>query len=259
MKLKGKRIIVTGASSGIGLALTRRLAKAGARVVGVSRTIEENKAALAGLSVQTVACDLSDPAQVDVMLDKACKLLGGIDVFVANAGFAYYGTIGPPDWQKNERIFATNVLSPIYTLQKLAQNRTEKLVFMLTISALGKMVLPGFALYDATKFALDGFVRTYRMEKPRNIKIMPVYPMATLKTGFFKKAADHPPIPVPPQPVEVVAFSMVVGLRIGARSVYTSIVFLVRCLLVRVLPVDLISQGIERVRFHFWRKKHPAE
>jgi len=190
------------------------------------------------------------------MLDEATRLLGGIDVFVANAGFAYYGTIGPPDWNKNEQIFKTNVISPIYTLQKLAQNRTEPLVYMLTISALGKMVLPGFALYDATKFALDGFVRTYRMEKPKNIKIMPVYPVGTLQTGFFKKAADRAPVPVPPQPVGIVAFCMEMGLRMGARSVYTSIIFLVRCLLVRVLPVDLVSQGIERVRFSIWRKKH---
>lgn len=256
MDLKGKRIIITGASSGIGQAFARRLAKAGARVVGVSRNPEDITRALGDLGVQAIGCDVSDPKQVDAMLEEAAGLLGGIDVFAANAGFAYYGVIGPPDWDKNERIFKTNVLSPIYTLQKLAQGRTEKLTFMLTISALGKMVLPGFALYDSTKFALDGFVRTYRMEKPKNIKIMPVYPIGTLQTGFFKKAADRTPVPVPPQPVGIVAWCMEMGLRMGARSVYTSIVFLVRCLLVRVLPVDLVSQGIERVRFSIWRKKH---
>lgn len=256
MDLKGKRIVVTGASSGIGLALTRRLARAGARVVGVSRNPEEIKSALGGLGVRAVGCDVSDPAQIDVMLKEAADILGGIDIFVSNAGFAYYGTIGPPDWGKNEKIFKTNVLAPIYILQKLAQDRTEPLTYMLTISALGKMVLPGFALYDATKFALDGFVRTYRMEKPKNIRIIPVYPVATLQTGFFKKANDDTPIPVPPQPVYVVAFCMEQGLRLGCRSVYTSIVFLARCLLVRVLPVDLIPQAIERVRFSMWRKRH---
>ncbi len=255
MDLKGKRIVVTGASSGIGQAFARRLAKAGARVVGVARNPQYITEALGDLGVQAIGCDVSEPAQVDEMLKKAEEMLGGIDVFVANAGFAYYGVIGPPDWDKNERIFKTNVLSPIYTLQKLAQGRQEKLTFMLTISALGKMVLPGFALYNATKFAMDGFVRTYRMEKPRNIKIMPVYPIGTLKTRFFKKA-DCAPVPVPPQPVGVVAWCMEMGLRVGARSVYTSIVFLVRCLLVRVLPVDLISQAIERIRFSIWRKQH---
>jgi NAD(P)-dependent dehydrogenase (short-subunit alcohol dehydrogenase family) len=256
MDLKGKRIVVTGASSGIGQAFARRLARAGARVVGVSRNPEEIKSSLGDLGVQAIGCDVSDPAQVDVMLREAEELLGGIDVFVSNAGFAYYGTIGPPDWEKNEKIFKTNVFAPIYILQKLALRRTEPLTFMVTISALGKMVLPGFSLYNATKFAMDGFVRTYRMEKPKNIKIVPVYPVATLKTRFFKKANDDTPIPLPPQPVSIVAYCMEQGLRLGFRSVYTSIVFLVRCLLVRVLPVDLIPQAIERIRFNIWRKKH---
>ena len=256
MDLKGKRIVVTGASSGIGLAFARRLAAAGAQVVGVSRNPEDIKSLLGDLGVQAVGCDVSDPAQIDVMLKEAAGILGGIDIFVSNAGFAYYGTIGPPDWDKNERIFKTNVLAPVYILQKLAQDRTEPLIFMVTISALGKMVLPGFALYDATKFAMDGFVRTYRMEKQKNIKIIPVYPVATLQTGFFKKASNDTPIPVPPQPVGIVAFCMELGLRLNCRSVYTSIVFLVRCLLVRVLPVDLIPQAIERIRFSIWRKKH---
>ena len=256
MDLNGKRIIVTGASSGIGLVLTRRLVRKGARVVGVSRNPEEIKASLGDLGVMAIGCDVSDPSQVDAMLEEAAGILGGIDIFVSNAGFAYYGTIGPPDWEKNEKIFKTNVLAPIYILQKLAQNRTEPLIFMLTISALGKMVLPGFALYDATKFAMDGFVRTYRMEKPKNIRIVPVYPVATLQTRFFKKANDDTPIPVPPQPVGIVAYCMELGLRLGCRSVYTSIVFLVRCLLVRILPVDLIPQAIERIRFFLWRKRH---
>lgn len=259
MVIKGKRVVITGASSGIGYAFARRLAKAGARVVGVSRNPQDVIDALGDLGVLAVGCDVSEPEQVDALLEESKRLLGGIDVFVANAGFAYYGILGSPDWDRSEKIFKTNVLSPIYTLQKLAQGRNEPLVFMVTISALGKMVLPGFALYDATKFAMDGFVRTYRMEKPKNIKIMPVYPVATLQTRFFKKAsgvADSAPVPLPPQPVSVVAFCMEMGLRMGARSVYTSLVFLVRCLLVRVLPVDLIPQAIERVRFSAWRKKH---
>jgi NAD(P)-dependent dehydrogenase (short-subunit alcohol dehydrogenase family) len=257
MKLEGKRIVVTGASSGIGLAFSRRLAYAGAKVVGVSRSPGDIEAALGHMGVKAVGCDVSDPAQIDAMIEKAKSLLGGIDIFVSNAGFAYYGMIGPPDWKKNESIFAVNVLAPIYILQKLAQDREEPLIYMVTISALGKMVLPGFSLYDATKFAMDGFVRTYRMENPKNIKIMPVYPVATLKTGFFKKAGgDDTPIPLPPQPVGLVAWCMELGLKAGARSVYTSLAFLIRCLLVRVLPVDLIVQGYEGLRFKAWRKRH---
>ena len=255
MDIAGKRVVVTGASSGIGLAFARRLALAGAKVVGVSRTPEEIEKELGPLGVHSIGCDVSDPAQVDEMIARAEEILGGIDVFAANAGFAYFGPIGPADWQKNEMIYKTNVLSPIYTLQKLSYGRKEPLSFMVTISALGKMVLPGFALYDSTKFALDGFVRTFRMEKQKNIKIIPVYPVATY-TKFFRRAGgEDTPKPFPVQPAGLVAWCMEMGLRTGF-SVYTSIIFLVRCLLVRVLPVDLLPQGIGLIRFARWRKRH---
>lgn len=257
MKLEGKRIVVTGASSGIGFALARRLARAGAKVAGVSRSAEAVRAVLGDLGVAAIECDVSKPEEIDRMIAEAETLLGGIDIFVSNAGFAYYGIIGPPDWEKNEQIFRVNVFAPIYILQKLAQGRTEPLIFMVTISALGKMVLPGFSLYDATKFALDGFVRTYRMEKPKNIKVMPVYPVATLKTGFFKKAGGKDtPIPIPPQPAGLVAWCMELGLKTGTRAVYTSLAFLVRCLLSRVVPVDLVVQFYEGLRFKAWRRRH---
>ena len=209
-----------------------------------------------GDGVHAIACDVSCRDQVDAMLEEAINVLGGIDIFVANAGFAYYGPIGVPDWEKNEKIFSTNVLSPIYALQKLTENRTEPLVYMVTISALGKMVLPGFALYNATKFALDGFVRTYRMERPANVKIIPVYPVATL-TGFFNQAGGKDtPKPFPWQTAGYVAGCMQWALRLGVRSVYPSILFIVRCIVARVLPIDLLIQAVERVRFHAWRKRH---
>jgi NAD(P)-dependent dehydrogenase (short-subunit alcohol dehydrogenase family) len=149
------------------------------------------------------------------------------------------------------------VLSPIYTLQKLtATDRTAPLRFMITVSALGKMVLPGFSLYDATKFALDGFVRTYRMEKPRQVKIIPVYPVANF-TPFFRKAGgDGTPIPLLARQFPFwTALCMELGLRVGARAVYPSLVFLVRCLLARVTPIDVLIQLLARVRFHFYLKR----
>lgn len=257
MKLNGKRVVITGASSGIGWELLKRLSAAGAQVIGVSRNIQPIIDEFGAHGVKAIACDVSDPAQVDEMLAAAKRMMGGIDIFIANAGFAYYGTIGNADWAKNEQIYKTNVLSPIYTLQRLTENgRPEPLTFMVTISALGKMVLPGFALYDSTKFALDGFVRTYRMERPKNVKIMPVYPVAMV-TRFFKNAGDDTPVPLlARQSVKITAFCMEAGIRIGARSVYPSIIFIVRCILARVSPIDLLAQAVERPRFRCWRKRH---
>ncbi|MGI5891712.1 MAG: SDR family NAD(P)-dependent oxidoreductase [Bacillota bacterium] len=258
MELKGKRIVITGASSGIGWELLKRLVAAEAQVVGVSRDPQRITDEFGDRGIKAIACDVSDPQQVDDMLAKATKMLGGIDIFVANAGIAYYGKIGEADWEKNEQIFKTNVLSPIYTLQKLTEkDRSEPLIYMITISALGKMVLPGFAFYSATKFALDGFVRTYRMEKPKNVKIIPVYPSAVY-TPFFRKAGgkDTPMPLLDRQSPSLTAWCMELGLKMGLTSVYTSIIFIVRCILVRVLPVDLIPQAVEKVRFSAWLKRH---
>jgi len=256
MDLKGKRVVITGASSGIGKALTKRMLKAGAQVVGIGRNTNAIKEAF-GESVHAIKCDVSHPEEVDAMLEEVISIMGGIDVFFANAGFAYYGTIGAPDWQHDEMIFRTNVISPIYTLQKLVEySKGEPLTFVITCSGIGKMVLPGFALYCSTKFAVDAFVRAYRMERPPNIRIMPVYPVATY-TNFFKSAGGKDtPMPWPRQPASWVALTMEMGVRMGARSVYPSPIFIARCIINRVLPADFCVQAIERIRFAAWRRRH---
>ena len=257
MELKGKRVVVTGASSGIGREYVRSLLSSGAKVVGVARNGGRIADEFGKYGVRAISCDVRKPEEVDRMLAETVRLLGGIDIFIANAGMAYYGPIGPADWEKNLDIFRLNVLSPIYTLQKLTEGRKEPLTFVITVSGLGKMVLPGFAFYDATKFALDGFIRTYWMEQPKHVRLMAVYPVATY-TSFFRKAGgDDTPMPVfPRQSARMVAESVINGLKVGVRSVYPSVWFVIRCIIARVLPVDLIPQGIELVRFKAWRKRH---
>ncbi|SMC85819.1 SDR family NAD(P)-dependent oxidoreductase [Papillibacter cinnamivorans] len=258
MELKGKRIVITGASSGLGREIMRRMLSAGARVVGVARNTEPIVREFGEKGAMAISCDVSDPRQLDAMLEEAKGLLGGIDIFFSNAGFGYYGPIGGADWEKIDKIFKTNVYAPIYTLEKLTEGGgTEPLTFVLTISGLGKMVLPGFTLYDSTKFALDGFVRTYRMEKPRNVKIVPVYPVA-LFTPFFKKAGGNDtPMPLMArQSPKVTAFIIEMGIRAGVRSIYPSLVFIIRCLLARVTPADVLVQLVEYPRFLAWKKRH---
>lgn len=255
MDLKDKRVVVTGASSGIGWQLTKRLVKAGAQVIGVSRHPERVRK----IGAVPIKCDVTDPEQIDKMLEEAEIKLGGIDIFVANAGFGYYGKLGPANWQKIEKIFRTNFMAPVYTLQKLTEKeRTEPLTYMITVSALGKMVLPGFCLYDATKFALDGFVRTYRMEKPKYLTIIPVYPVSSRTNFWYNTTESGEPTPMPimaQQPASVTAWFMEKALRHGWYAVHPSLVFNVRNLLVRVLPVDLIPQTVEKIRFKYWLKK----
>ncbi len=63
-------------------------------------------------------CDISSALNIDRLFVDAKQILGGIDIFIANAGFAYYGEIDKPDWINIEQIYRTNVFSPLYCIGK---------------------------------------------------------------------------------------------------------------------------------------------
>ena len=253
MKLTGKRVVITGASSGIGLLLMRRLFLKGARVIGVARDVRKIENEFGGKSA--IACDVSKPKQIDAMIAQARERLGGIDVFVSNAGCGHFGPSASANWEKTEELFQTNVFSSIYTLSKLSEQE-ESVVFMVTVSALSKMALPGFALYNATKFALDGFLRSYRMEKPDNVRVVPVYPVANHTPFFCKAGGADMPVPLVRQSAIVTAAAMENGLRYNMRAVYPSLLFVVHSLLSRLLPMNIPVQAVEKARYRRWKRRH---
>ena len=81
--LSGRRALVTGASKGIGAAIARRLAGAGARVVALSRS---GDIATSGRGIEPLRVDLGDPGALDGTIDAAVEILGGLDILVNNAG-----------------------------------------------------------------------------------------------------------------------------------------------------------------------------
>ncbi len=220
MTFEHKKIVITGASSGIGLTLLKHLAQiSGTRIIGVARHTDAIDA-LGLENVTALSYDMSKPEDIDAMLRACMDLFGEIDVFFANAGFAYYGTVGGADWAKLQSIFATNAFAPVYTLQKLLELQPDKRFhYVVTDSALAKVALPGFALYSATKYAVDGFVHAYEFEKPANVALCTVYPVAT-KTNFFKQAANATPVPFPAQTPEQVARAVLRGVQKEKRYIY---------------------------------------
>ncbi|MEG2520646.1 MAG: SDR family NAD(P)-dependent oxidoreductase [Christensenellaceae bacterium] len=212
-ELQNKNIVITGASSGIGYGLLQELSKInGTKIVAAARNCDSIKKENLS-NVTCVEYDLSSQTNIDNMLHDAIEILGSIDIFFANAGFAYYEKMQTADWAHIQNIFDLNVFSPIYTLQKLNDLLPQASIkYVVTDSALAKAALPGFALYSATKFAVDGFVQAYEYECPKNIHITTIYPVAT-KTNFFKRAADAAPLPFPTQTTQQVVHAILKGLH----------------------------------------------
>lgn len=189
---KNKRIVLTGATSGIGLLLLEKLLHAGAMVVAVGRNVSGLKSA-PGLF--PYACDVSQPENIDALFAFAVSRLGQVDVFFANAGFGYHEQLDRADWQHIDNIFRTNVYSPLYTLEKMIEHsRGRECSFVITSSGVAQTPLAGFALYTATKFAVDGFSQAMQLELPGHVHLTTVYPVA-MKTRFFDRSGPQAPMP----------------------------------------------------------------
>jgi len=231
LKLENKRFLVTGAGSGLGRALVGRLARVdGAKIVAVTSYI-----------------DVSKPESVDKMIDFAIERMGGLDCVIACAGFGYYESFGEGGggFGHIKQIFETNVLSPLYTLERFLLKTEGDVAFVAVSSMLGKLGIAGMSLYSATKHALAGFGSAYKFEKPERLHYMTAYPIS-LKTNFWSKLPPDIPIPKPMQTADAAAKSILQGLCKRKCEVYT--LPLSKMFAVLPLPYQLISA----LKFRIW-------
>ena len=235
--IEHKNIIVTGASSGIGKSIMDELVNnEGNRVLAVARRAD--KITGYGDNVIPFSADLSTREGVDILFQKAEELFDKIDIYFCNAGAPYYERFDYEDWDRIEAIFRVNTISHIYTYSKYLHHlngREGRLVY--TISAMGEMALPGYALYAATKFAMKGFQQAIRDETPDNLKISCVYPVST-KTNFFHVGGGgrkmEPPFPV--QAPEKVGKAVVKGIEKLKNHIYPCPVYLPSKVLMNIVP-----------------------
>lgn len=248
--IENKTIVLTGASSGIGLETVKILMQGkGNRILAVARHTES----LEGLGENVIpfACDVSSAEGVDKIFAKAEELFGKVDIFYANAGFPYYEQYESEDWTHITNIYATNAFSPMYSYIRYLKHlngREGHLAY--TISAMGQMAMPGYALYTSTKFAMHGFQQAIRLEMPENLTLTCLYPVATA-TNFFNVAnKDKFDLPFPVQRADVVARKMVKGLEKKKKSVSPCGLFNFAKVLMTVFPFSrTIYWNIETAKF----------
>lgn len=256
--IKNKNIVITGANSGIGYETLKLLAREN-NVLAVDKDISnlENFPE----KVKAFKMDVGTKEGVDSVFSEAEKLFGTIDIFYANAGFPYYEPYDYCDWDRIKNIFDTNVFSPFYSLSKYKVHLDgKKGVFAITISAIGQMAMPGYALYSASKFAVEGFQQAVRLELDKNIQLTCLYPVAT-DTNFFKTANPvefEKPFPV--QKPAHVAKAMVKGIEKGKKSVFPSKLFLLSKILMTVCPpIKTVYRSMENKKLTRFKEKLKAE
>ena len=166
MQLQGKRVLVTGASRGIGEALARRFAAAGADVALVARSEAAIKSLAAELGGTAHPTDLSDPDQVDGLIGRIEADGGPIDVVVNNAGLAGGGFIGDLADQEVTELLQVNLITPIALCRQvipgmIARGRGH----LVNVSSLaGVVALPGVSIYGTTKAGLSHFTAQLRAD-----------------------------------------------------------------------------------------------
>ena len=251
-----KTIVLTGASSGIGFEVLKLLAQGrGNRILAVARHVDNIK--YFADNVTAFACDISTQEGVDLVFSKAEELFGKIDLFYANAGFPYYEEFNYADWDRVDAMFRTNTISPIYTYAKYIRHLNGRPgILAYTVSAIGEMAMPGYAIYSSSKFALNGFQQAIRLEKPDNLQITCLYPVAT-DTNFFKVAnAVEFEKPFPVQKPSTVARKMIEGIEEGKAKVSPCGLFgFAKVLMGVVPPVRTVYWNMEKAKLDRFRKK----
>lgn len=189
MNIKGKIVIVTGASSGIGEATARLLINNGAKVALVARSknkLEKIAKELPG-SIAIIA-DMSKPSEIRSMIKKAHKHFGRIDILVNNAGVGYDAEVLQIDLTKYHYLFDLVLAGPLIAIQEvvLIMKKAGGGAIVNISSGTALINIPGIAAYSSLKRALAGLSLTAREElKNDKIQVSVVYPYIT-NTNFFR-------------------------------------------------------------------------
>lgn len=191
--LQSHTALITGGTSGIGLATARLLADRGAHVLITGRDPEKGKVALAALGeqhrVDFIAADMSDLDSVDQLVERA----GNVDIIVNNAGAFPTAATVEQDVAGFEAVFDTNVRGAYFLVAKLVPHMLANGGgSIVNVSSLGTAKgVPGSSVYSASKAALEALTRTWAVEFGPHVRVNAVSPGPTRTEGVLAEWGDR--------------------------------------------------------------------
>jgi len=180
LEVRDRRMIVTGASSGIGADIARLLHEAGAEVCLVARRAEALDGVVGELGDRawSVACDVADPDQVEVLARSVQDRWGAVDGLVNNAGVARMAGLDDTDTETWDTTFAVNLRGPYLLCRALGpmlkQGQSPAVVNI--SSSLADRAIPGMIAYNASKAGLNHFTRCLALEWAPTVRVNAVMP-----------------------------------------------------------------------------------
>lgn len=178
-QLNGKIALVTGGTTGIGLATAREFAAQGARVYVTGRRQNELDAAVEaiGPAATGIRADASSLTDLDKVYARIARDAGRLDILFANAGGGDMMPLGAITEEHFDRIFATNVRGLLFTVQKALPLLVDGGAIILTASTTSVQGTAAFSVYSASKAAVRNFARSWAMDlKERGIRVNVISP-----------------------------------------------------------------------------------
>ena len=178
-RLKGKVAVITGGTTGIGLATAKRFVEEGAQVVISGRRQAELDAAVRAIGAQATGIqgDIANLDDLDRLFAGVKAKHGHVDILFANAGIGEFVALPDITTEHFDKTFGVNVRGTLFTVQKALPLMRDGGSIILTGSIASVKGIPAFGVYSATKAALRSFARTWTLElKDRKIRVNVISP-----------------------------------------------------------------------------------
>jgi short-subunit dehydrogenase len=196
--LRGKVVVITGASSGIGRAAAEQFADAGCRVVLAARrtaALDEvaQRCQARGADAAAVPTDVTRPADLERLLDETLERFGRVDVWVNNAGTTLFGGLDAGDFAAHRQVLETNLLAPMYAARLLLpvfrRQRAGTLINLGSVlSSVGQPFVPSYVISKFGVLGLSEAVRAEVADEPA-IDVCTILPYA-VNTAHFEDGAN---------------------------------------------------------------------